>query len=1101
MMPIPEPLYPIYEEGKHRGYVEALKAVLKDEKSANIALSGPYGSGKSSILEGLLDDHDTGRLHPRSVSLATMGSRRAPESPPGALVEVAGDGDSGRHLNAINLVQKEVCKQLLFSAPAKKFPMSRYFRPYQPGRWERLGWGGIAVLPALLIAAVVVAALDLSKWWGIAVYVLLGVLAVIATYLVWPRLAGRVLVSEVGAAGAKITLHREKTYFDEHLTELMYFFEVTECRLVIFEDLDRFNSLPLVETLRDLNLTLNSGPHDARDTIHFIYALGDELFEAGEARSKMFDTIVPIVPFASQSTSRGLLAGKLKNDRPLSGDIDVGAFDQVERIISNHVHDHRLLTTIFNEFLIYRDKATPTRALDMLDSQLLAAVAYKCILPSDYAKSYRLDSYMDKINAAAASDRRMAEDRCIAVRRRLTSRERLLTPYRIRRANGLLGALGDPAERNVEWWNSALESGARLVWTRVGPEQIAQFLAEGEPAQIMPGELDERDEALRDLDILEMKVRSASIGELVDVIIPSVDSSIERYLVDIAALDGTWRSPDALAGAPGLVESLARAGALDGTFSAYVALANEGHLTIHAQSFVRTVIEGYLPDPSHELNSEDAVAILRDYSEDLMADERGLHVSIADAVFSGGEPSTWDSYAGLLNRVPAEALRRFVEDYLQRGQKVESLLDTLAPTPWAALASLAARPEDARWLDRALQHGVNLDSKFPVRDESELPSLSSDVDVTHLAMVRKAEIKESIAVRAHRLPSLTQLGDSVDSMAAVVESLSALQVVVCSDDFTPAATRRLAAAGILAVTSLSLDRMAECLEWDGTLTSEALPQAMVQPVVDGLAIYLAWAHRRAMSSVADGPRFSATDGPGAEAVDPITRLVSQVEGLDIAWGHLREVADIFEIHIIDVATPATADPSNLANALLLDLVPTTAEIVECIASDRRATERWAQGVQTVDEVRATVGAGGPHARRLASAVVRDGKDDVACAVLEDSGLRGALPRSGAEAALRRFLESNRLDPVVYLELAITAKRLDAIKAVISESAGSVPSESLRQALIELGEHFKDSLDKSVHWPAADSAIAKALNERDGVRITQRRSGDKGYNVDATGLVS
>jgi hypothetical protein len=49
-----EPLYPRYIEGEHRVYVDAIESAIDNDhegKLHNIALSGVYGSGKSSILE------------------------------------------------------------------------------------------------------------------------------------------------------------------------------------------------------------------------------------------------------------------------------------------------------------------------------------------------------------------------------------------------------------------------------------------------------------------------------------------------------------------------------------------------------------------------------------------------------------------------------------------------------------------------------------------------------------------------------------------------------------------------------------------------------------------------------------------------------------------------------------------------------------------------------------------------------------------------------------------------------------------------------------------------------------------------------------------
>lgn len=64
------PLTPKYIEDKHGEYVTAIEAALEDEQIRNVALSGNYGVGKSSILREV-----TRRNECRVAELSSFRSR------------------------------------------------------------------------------------------------------------------------------------------------------------------------------------------------------------------------------------------------------------------------------------------------------------------------------------------------------------------------------------------------------------------------------------------------------------------------------------------------------------------------------------------------------------------------------------------------------------------------------------------------------------------------------------------------------------------------------------------------------------------------------------------------------------------------------------------------------------------------------------------------------------------------------------------------------------------------------------------------------------------------------------------------------------------
>lgn len=151
---IPElkPLYPQYDESSHASYVQRLEKALEgnDNKLHNIALSGVYGSGKSSILEKVVKDLEEERPHTtRTISLAPLAAQlkkqddrkvnsvsdegdSAPEKPSGAPPK------SSNNSSITNLIQKEIIKQLLYGTDPGKIPASHFHRINEIGLGKQL---------------------------------------------------------------------------------------------------------------------------------------------------------------------------------------------------------------------------------------------------------------------------------------------------------------------------------------------------------------------------------------------------------------------------------------------------------------------------------------------------------------------------------------------------------------------------------------------------------------------------------------------------------------------------------------------------------------------------------------------------------------------------------------------------------------------------------------------------------------------------------------------------------------------------------------------------------------------------------------------------
>ncbi|WP_434430369.1 hypothetical protein [Aeromonas veronii] len=118
------PLTPEYLEAEHGRYVAAIESALADEQIRNIALSGNYGVGKSSILQEVARRQKDRVVELSLSTLAPIEMSQLDESVP------------KQATTQTNRIQQEIVKQLLYREEPSKTPGSRFQR-IQRFRWPR----------------------------------------------------------------------------------------------------------------------------------------------------------------------------------------------------------------------------------------------------------------------------------------------------------------------------------------------------------------------------------------------------------------------------------------------------------------------------------------------------------------------------------------------------------------------------------------------------------------------------------------------------------------------------------------------------------------------------------------------------------------------------------------------------------------------------------------------------------------------------------------------------------------------------------------------------------------------------------------------------
>lgn len=398
--------------------VEELDKVLRYaelKNIRNIALTGPFGSGKSSVLHTLMEDfHENGRVY-LPISLATL---QADE-------DFSKSEKQDKTQNATNKenlnrkIEYSILQQIIYREKAKDVPNSRFRRIVHLSNGDLLKYscGCIATILSFLIVfepsfakvETLYNFFDFGYRWNcvfdfIGAGWLLFSIAYVFRYII--NFYSNSKLNKLNLKDGEIEVVEDNSIFNKHLDEILYFFQVTKYNVVIIEDLDRFETPNIFLKLRELCQLLNESKIIDRH-ITFIYAIKDDVFE-NEERTKFFDYITTVIPVINPSNSKDKLKSALEaqgfqpEQIPCDEDLSEMAF---------FIQDMRILTNIVNEYKQYYDKlCCNNQQLDC--TKLLAMIVYKNYFPHDFALLHRREG---KVYACISKKREFIKEATLNV--------------------------------------------------------------------------------------------------------------------------------------------------------------------------------------------------------------------------------------------------------------------------------------------------------------------------------------------------------------------------------------------------------------------------------------------------------------------------------------------------------------------------------------------------------------------------------------------------------------------------------------------------------------------------------------------------------------
>lgn len=412
-------------------YEEAIEFVFDNSDVTNIAISGAYGAGKSSVIESYEKKHDDKNfLH---ISLAHFEPTERNESE-----------DSVKETT----LEGKILNQLIHQIPVDRIPQTNFRVKKDVGRRNIII---ITILLYVLLGSITFISMSnkIQNWVDALCDGRLKSLLTIFTndftvFFAAIALAGSAFICIYNAVKVqknknlfhKVTVqgntieifeNKDESYFDKYLNEVLYLFEQVEADVIVFEDMDRFNSNVIFERLREVNNLVNVHKYNKFKNkkrhklinkifrrkekqykpLRFFYLLRDDVFVTKD-RTKFFDYIIPIVPVLDGTNSYDQFIRHLKQGNILE------KFDStfLQRL-ALYIDDMRVLKNVYNEFLVYMYRLNNT---DLNWNKMLAIIVYKNIFPRDFCnlqlgKGYVHELFEQKENLSKETIGKLEEEK------------------------------------------------------------------------------------------------------------------------------------------------------------------------------------------------------------------------------------------------------------------------------------------------------------------------------------------------------------------------------------------------------------------------------------------------------------------------------------------------------------------------------------------------------------------------------------------------------------------------------------------------------------------------------------------------------------------
>lgn len=395
-------LTPIVDPDKegYQPYFKALDYALNRDDVKNIAITGPYGAGKSSVILSYLKKIERRKhlLYRLIYCLNFVKLKPADEHVIISLANFETDETlkSSESLSKEQSIEYSILQQILYKVDKGSVPDSRVERINARNWWQILKTSCLlffiitltSIVTTLLLPQKIISTFALSPMVGnfIAIHPLWrwGCIVTLSFIICWFLLSRfyqigffdkKIALDKVNILKAEIGAEKQNTtsLLNLYIDEIVYFFIKTKYRIIVFEDLDRLNNGHIFIKLREINQIVNNSRLLEKKPIKFVFAVREDLLKNAESQTKFFDFIVPIIPAVDSENAYDILATKVKNFNAIDK-------EHFLKKVSIYLTDMRVMNNVINEFNLFKTLITG----ELSDKKLFSLIMYKNLCTKDF---------------------------------------------------------------------------------------------------------------------------------------------------------------------------------------------------------------------------------------------------------------------------------------------------------------------------------------------------------------------------------------------------------------------------------------------------------------------------------------------------------------------------------------------------------------------------------------------------------------------------------------------------------------------------------------------------------------------------------------------